>query len=281
MKKGKHIVRDVVVWSIFILGFSKRYKKKLRKNGSLVRVLCFHDVPNAEPFGKLLQFLQENYNVITPEQFHCQVFSEDKINILLTFDDGYQSWTDVVMPVLEEYAVKGLFFVNSGLLDAAEEGRESTKVFVQNRLRLVQDYQIITWKGVEKLSAAGHTIGGHTVTHPNLAELEIADVRDEVFKDKKRLEGYLGVEILDFAYPFGTMSHYTSYTTNLVSEEGYEYIYTAEAAFWDGRANVIPRTLMEYDKTKETVKIWIEGGYDIFKLLYSMIHEIFFSFHKK
>jgi len=63
-------------------------------------------------------------------------------------------------------------------------------------------------------------IGSHTLSHPDLAALSVADQRHEIHHSKARLEEILGRQVASFAYPFGSG---TSDTVALVREAGYQY----------------------------------------------------------
>jgi len=237
----------------------------MRRKGPLVRVLCFHDVDDAVWFESVIKMLLQNHNVLTPYQFHANDFDVEKINILLSFDDGYQSWIDTCLPVLERYDCKGLFFINSGLLDSVGD-LEQVDAYMQNRLR-ISSKSPLTWQGAEALLVSGHSIGGHTITHPDLTSLPEEEVCTEVQDDKRRAESMLAVELKDFAYPFGTQLHYNDSIAKTATVAGYQYIYTAETGFYDNNITSVPRTLVEHNQVMSSLCHWIEGGYDIFRAL--------------
>lgn len=62
---------------------------------------------------------------------------------------------------------------------------------------------MMTSEQVREMRAAGMLIGAHTVSHPILARLNIADARREIGESKERLEGILGNTVMLFAYPNG------------------------------------------------------------------------------
>ncbi len=100
----------------------------------------------------------------------------------LSFDDGHLSWRDVVAPLLAQLGVPATFFLTSGLV--GQPGN-------------------LTWPDCRDLVAAGHHFGSHTVTHPRLADTgDDAAVR-EILDSKKEIEDQLGVEVRDFAAPYG------------------------------------------------------------------------------
>lgn len=111
--------------------------------GGHVRVLCFHGVcPDGVPFingrfmhlsqfRELLMTLKQQTHILSAEDFHAGILSPDRLNILLTFDDGYRNNKELVLPVLEELAIPSVWFATgrstflyTDLLDiAADSGK--------------------------------------------------------------------------------------------------------------------------------------------------------------
>lgn len=257
----KHLIRDIIISCIDVLGISFLYRLYCRRRGPLVRVLCFHDVADAAWFESVIAMLTKKYHVITPEQFHEGNFDAEKINVLLTFDDGYQSWIDNCLPVLRHYGLKGLFFVNSGLLDAAEVPQKAD-AYMRSHLRILPK-KALTWVGLKKLSSGGHTIGGHTVSHVDLADLDPSTIQREVGEDKKKLEVFLQKELTDFAYPFGKLPKDEA---GSMRGSGYGFRHSADSGWYRGSGeHLVRRTLLEKTQSIASVRSWVEGGYDIFK----------------
>jgi len=262
----KHLIRDSIIFLIDILGVSAVYRFYVRKKGPLVRVIAFHDVASAEWFEEVIEMIAFNYCLITPQQFHTKEFDAQKINVLLTFDDGYQSWIDVCLPILTKYNAKAIFFVNSGLLDIADDG-EKVSEYMQKRL-LISHKKPLSWEGAKKLVGEGHTIGGHTVSHPRLSALDRTAIHDEVKNDKLRVETQLGIEVVDFGYPFGNTKDFSKSSIQKVKEVGYTWQYSAVSSFvLHEQDALIPRTLVENKQTVKNLKRWINGAYDVFKVI--------------
>jgi peptidoglycan/xylan/chitin deacetylase (PgdA/CDA1 family) len=64
-------------------------------------------------------------------------------------------------------------------------------------------------------------VGAHTVTHPVLASLSVAQQRDEIQQSKERTEEILGRRVLSFAYPFGSRPDYSPETAAIVHDVGF------------------------------------------------------------
>lgn len=66
---------------------------------------------------------------------------------------------------------------------------------------LPPDGLMLTWDQVRQLQNMGHTIGSHTLTHPNLALADSDMLAAEVGESKRRLERELGRTVDHFSYP--------------------------------------------------------------------------------
>lgn len=270
MESGmKHFVRDAVIWTLSITGVVYVYRLWKRLQGPLVRVVVFHDVQNVEWFSDAVAFLKSKYNLLTPEAFSVKDFDTRRINVLITFDDGYASWVDVCLPILKEEETKALFFINSGLIDTFDDAG-TQKQFVSDRLML-SPCSTLSWEGVKKLINAGHTVGGHTVTHPRLSELQEHMQKEEIEGDKIRIEEMLGITLSMFAYPFGQKADYGTTTQKLVSEAGYANAFTTEGVFVDMKNPYsLSRLCFEEGMNISVLARWIDGGYDVYVYLKSI-----------
>ena len=98
---------------------------KLNRRKGEVQVLCFHGIcSNNQAFinGRfilekqceaLLKALDVEYNIISLEDFIKGNQKPNKLNILLTFDDGYLNNKTLLLPILEKYQIPASFFVTT------------------------------------------------------------------------------------------------------------------------------------------------------------------------
>lgn len=180
-----------------------RFRRPLRPtDGPTYRILCYHQIRPRQKvaFQHQLDRLQKQYNVVDPDEFRNNEGHGEKLNLLLSFDDGFLNWESQVLPELRKRALKGIFFVCPDLV-----GLEQSEAagYCRNHLDL-EPALALTEGGLDELLADGHTLGNHLLQH--------ADLRSET--DEDRIESILDEsqnlfeERFDrrpdwLAYPFG------------------------------------------------------------------------------
>ncbi len=88
---------------------------------------------------------------------------------------------------------------------------------------------MLTRAQLKELHAAGMAIGGHTVTHPILAETDDAQARAEMAANKEELEGLLGERLRVFAYPNGKPGvDFLPIHSDMARDLGYEAAVTTQ-----------------------------------------------------
>ena len=103
----------------------------------------------------------------------------DRRIVALTFDDGpIRGKTEPILDLLREMQVPATFFV------LGENATRSPEV-------------------LQRMTAEGHEIGNHTVTHPNLTEISVSKARNEIKEGQKIIETAVGYRPRFFRPPYG------------------------------------------------------------------------------
>lgn len=136
--------------------------------------------------------------------------------MVVTFDDGFLNTLTLGLEPLRQAGCRAIQFLVPGLLGQTNRWDLS---FGEVQESLMNVAQIKEWL------AAGHQIGAHTMTHPRLTQIPLAQAREEISASKKSLEDLFGQPILHFAYPYGD---WNAAVRDLVREAGLETACTTE-----------------------------------------------------
>ena len=81
---------------------------------------------------------------------------------------------------------------------------------------------MMTWDQARALKQAGHTIGAHTLTHPNLAHVSTSEARSEIAGSKTAIEKSLGEPVQHFSYPHPALDpEWNAATVEITREIGF------------------------------------------------------------
>jgi peptidoglycan/xylan/chitin deacetylase (PgdA/CDA1 family) len=114
--------------------------------------------------------------------------------IVMTFDDGFQNFFTHALPVCERHDVKVTVFCVAGFLGKSSSWDALPK---QPHLTAVQ---------IQEISALGHEIGSHTLSHANLTLLSEKELAAELSESKKILEDIIGKPVISLSFPFGRVN---------------------------------------------------------------------------
>jgi peptidoglycan/xylan/chitin deacetylase (PgdA/CDA1 family) len=81
---------------------------------------------------------------------------------------------------------------------------------------------MMDWEQIRALHRQGHTVGSHTLSHPNIAQLSREAASWELRESKRRLEEKLGAPVSHFSYPSPILQpHWSAGTMECCREHGY------------------------------------------------------------
>lgn len=170
--------------------------------------------------------------------------------LILTFDDGYEDNYSLAFPLLQRYGMRAVIFAVTDFSrrwnfwdpDAAPA-------------------PLLTPAQLREMADGGIEFGAHTVTHPHLPRVPLAQARQELEESRKILEDLVGQPVVSFAYPYGELSREVA---SLVAETGYRFAVTndrgvlrwADNPWALGRVQVFPWT-SAYGLWKKTRRFYL------------------------
>jgi peptidoglycan/xylan/chitin deacetylase (PgdA/CDA1 family) len=210
--------KSVAGWMIFRTGFYRR----LRRNEAVIVV--FHrvnDVNRNDPlayttqkFDDFVRFFGRFFDVIPLTELlrRLEKGVELAACLAITFDDGYQGNATIAAPILEQHGQRACFFVTTQWIGTDHVPWWDAQKNIQTRW--------MTWSQVRALRAAGHDVGSHTQTHPDLGVIAKGDARREIGGGSSRLDSELGEHSGLFAYPFGGRENMSEENQSVLKELG-------------------------------------------------------------
>lgn len=176
---------------------------------SRVPVLMYHELGDVEnglyvrvaDFAAQLAYLAEaGYQPISMDALYDHFVHGRPLPrkpVVITFDDGYRSFWEVAVPLLQQYEYPAIVFVIT---------------------ELVGNARYVTWDQLRALPAMGFEVGSHTATHPDLRLLGDARLQQEIAGSRELLARELGQEVRYFCYPVGL---YNDNVVQAVRDAGY------------------------------------------------------------
>jgi len=205
-----------------------------------LRVLAYHEVPDALAFEKQLRHLKAKYSIISISQLHDYLYSKDKAYslpkypLLLTFDDGIYDLKENGFPLLKKYEITACVFVVTEAINSnrefwwdtvaskkVEEGKSNVEIRsylnnlkkVPNReRRKVKEATVpvfgkqLTSKDLRNFEEANIEIGNHSHTHPMFNKCETEEIISELDNSKRCFNNWEVGRFEYFAYPNGNHS---------------------------------------------------------------------------
>ena len=174
----------------------------------------FEDI-SLDVFNEILRNSRLNKYFLTIDDAFSKNMNKDCI--CLTFDDGFKSDIEIVLPKLKKNNAAATFFIVKNYLNKDGYMNE---------------------RDVVELSNQGMQIGSHSISHPNFLELDNSKKMNELISSRKYLEDLTSKKITTFSFPFG-------FTNNdLISQvfdAGYEYCCTSKHGLSNNYSKKIPR----------------------------------------
>lgn len=225
-----------------------------------VNILLYHQIGNApnsetnlncfcnsKEFYLQMEFLKNSeFKVISLSEAIDLIFNTGNIDgnyVVLTFDDGCESFYDIGYPVLEKFNFPSTIYPLAGFI-----GRNA----------IINGYEYSTLKILSKgmlfeLNQLGVEIGAHTMNHIKLSKIDYESAFNEISLSMDTLEQVIGSKINSFSFPHGD---YNDDIIDIVSQVGFTNALTCiNGNACDAKSIFeIPRKYITYFDTLEGFK---------------------------
>jgi peptidoglycan/xylan/chitin deacetylase (PgdA/CDA1 family) len=119
---------------------------------------------------------------------------------------------------------------------------------------------MMDWREIEKLASQGVRIGSHSVTHPNFSDIDAAQTAFELEESRRAIESRLGLNVQDFAIPFGQSRDWNATAAKTAADAGYTHVYSqAEESRFPG---TIARTFITRWDNDRVFRSALSGVFD-------------------
>lgn len=223
---------------------SRQFRRVTALQDCNIVVLLYHDVTEAQ-FRDQITFLDKEFSFWGIQDLINSLESgrfPSELKVVLTFDDGIQSFYREAFPVVEELEVPVVNYVTVGIIGSGfwrdDQGHYRVAIseipfkgISEPQHHLTMNLGDAKKRGyrttpgmtlAELVEVDKHpmvTIGSHTISHPNLLQVSKRRSEQEVRDSKLYLEKMLNHQIKHFAYPFGVFSEREKDTAQ---QAGYE-----------------------------------------------------------
>ena len=167
-------------------------------------------------FKKHLEIIQKKgIKFVNPKNFEDELISNKKQRkVLLTIDDGYQSFYNNAWPILKKSQIPFILFVST-----REVGKNGYMSW--NNIREISKYNFVE-------------IGNHSHAHEYLIDYTDAEIESDLKKSINIFKENLGQNSIFFSYPFG---EYSSSLKNIVIKLGFKYAFGQHSGVVDYTKN--------------------------------------------
>jgi peptidoglycan/xylan/chitin deacetylase (PgdA/CDA1 family) len=159
-----------------------------------------------------MEYLRKNYDVVSLDTILNFIKEGDvlpKKPVAITFDDGYYNVYQNAYPILKKYKFPAAVFITTGYVQ---------KQMSLNRIQL----RMLGWNEIKEMSNNDVTIGAHTITHPNLEQVDLETAKKEISGSKEEIEENIGKNVRYFASPYGKGNEEI---VNLLRSMGFDYAF--------------------------------------------------------
>ena len=174
--------------------------------------------------------------------------------LAITFDDGYEDNYRYAWPILRSFGYTATLFIPAMLI--------GTQYQIPAQRVGATPGRLMSWEQLEEMAAGGIMVGAHGLTHKQLTQLSLGQVRAEVSDSKKMIEERTGRPVDWFCYPNGAFSYDVVRLVQWAGYHGACSIRPGSNTFKTHRF-ALRRTEISAEDTLITFQRKLAGAYDL------------------
>lgn len=199
-------------------------------------VLNMHSTPAGyiNEFRNIMEFLSKYFSLESAsyieEHYAFSAINRKQPAVVFTFDDGLRNNLHAAS-LLEEFGIKGLFFVVPDFFQSPEELQEQ---YYRNNIRRIinphydrnpEDLRAMRLNELMELKSRGHIIGSHSMSHTLNTSDDEFKLKKEIIGSKELLDESLRQQTKHFCAPFNSLNSVSERAMQIISEN-YQYFHS-------------------------------------------------------
>ena len=203
--------------------YKEREKEKIDRLFA-VPIRLYHNIDGKGPFSVTSEQLREHFRLIRESGVDVVPLRDlvsriesrtpyKRKSAVITFDDGYKSMYDKLIPIAKEFGYPMTLFVYIDFVHPSSKN-------------------LINWEEIRELERAGIDVESHTYSHADLVKILSSDNPDsfrklfkEMYLSRRIISLETGDECEFIAFPYG---NYNSHLVNMARLAGYKRAFTTE-----------------------------------------------------
>jgi len=250
------------------------YAHSTRLRGSLIRSVNYHGTPAAyrEQLAAHFEYYRHKFTPVSEHDLLAFIEGDLQLKrqgIIVTFDDGLRNHYTVALNLLDEFGLKGIFFLPVRFIDLAHGPDGPCHQFFHDHIRTdldeihraPEDRLPMSWEQAKEIIERGHAVGCHTMNHQTLGDDRSEEfLRLEIVWAKAEMEQRLGQPVNSFCWPVGQLGHYGQKAMRLVRQH-YRLAFSnfAVPLGRNGNPHLINRANVEANYSLPAVRFGIGG----------------------
>jgi len=172
-------------------------------------------------FTEQVEFFKNNFEIISLPELANRLKDKklDGNEMVITFDDGYRDNLTNALPILEKYNIPATIFVCTAKIgeqasfpwDLEYSENDRAYFLSADEIRLLSKHPLIE-------------IGAHTHSHSRLSTFSNDEQLKEISLNLEILKNLTEKPITSFAYPFGGIFDYNSFSKKILKDLGLRHI---------------------------------------------------------